>query len=212
MDSPHCLLASLPFAALTCLVTFTACGPPAAEQAELPAATEVVGDRLLLASAKVALPPPDVSPADLPDPNSRGAHLVTTYCALCHGLPTPALHSRTDWPSVLRRMWLRSEMVAGAFNVPVPTVAERIVIVEYMLDNALRVSAGMLPAGPGRDAFSVTCSQCHELPDPRQHSAADWVAVVRRMNTRMETMLERTLPRDDMNQIVLYLQNVSSGP
>lgn len=201
-----------PFAWLSALVfplaVPTACSREAVEEApRAPAA--VVGDELLLASAKVALPPSGIAAADLPQPNSEGARLVVAYCVRCHALPTPTIHSATDWPSVLRRMWLRADRVAPAFNVPVPTTAERITILRYMLDNALRVSGAALPAGPGRETFSTTCSRCHELPDPRQHSAADWAAVVIRMRGHMQEMLGLSLGREEMTQIILYLERAS---
>jgi hypothetical protein len=39
--------------------------------------------------------------------------------------------------------------------------------------------------------FAQTCSQCHALPDPRQHSAEQWPGVVARMEQHMR---ERKLP------------------
>ena len=82
-------------------------------------------DELLLAAANIALPPPDVKPGDLPEPNSQGAQLVTQYCAQCHNLPVPVMHSATDWPVIARRMWLRMEWLPPTLGVKVPTMAER---------------------------------------------------------------------------------------
>lgn len=201
------LLASLAAAGLVCVAVAACSGPDA--RREIPDDAVVTPrDEILLASAKVALPPA-MSVVDLPGPGLRGAEFVVMYCTACHSLPSPALHSRTDWPSVLRRMWLRAEGLPERFRVPVPGVAERITILEYMLDNALQVSAATLPDRPGRDLFLATCAQCHDVPDPRQHSPEDWVAVVRRMGGRMEEMLGRTLSGEDLSRIVLYLQETS---
>ena len=167
-------------------------------------------DRLLLASAKVALPPAGIVLGDLPHPESRGAGYVDRYCTACHELPSPLAHSATDWPGVLRRMWLRAERIDTSFNVPVPNAGERMLILQYMIDNALRVSGVALPPGRDREFFSRTCSQCHDLPDPMQHSAQDWRAVVRRMMDHMEQILNTTLVPDDMDRIVRYLENVTS--
>ena len=67
-------------------------------------------------------------------------------------------------------MWLRMDRIDPAFNVPIPNGAERLVMAEYLIDNALLVRISGLPAGAGRDLFVSTCSRCHELADPSQHS------------------------------------------
>jgi len=33
--------------------------------------------------------------------------------------------------------------------------------------------------------FSIACSQCHVLPDPRRHTAPEWPAIVKRMRRNM---------------------------
>ncbi len=166
-------------------------------------------DELLLASARVALPPVGLSAADLPDPESPAAQQVTRYCTSCHALPSPQSHSATDWPGVIRRMWLRMDRIGPSFEVPIPNGAERLVMLEYLIDNALRVRTSGLPAGAGRDLFVSTCSRCHELADPSQHSAEDWVGVVRRMQGHMEGMLGEFMSQDDSRRITAYLQAVS---
>ncbi len=164
---------------------------------------------LLLASASVGLPV-GVSVDDLPNPDSPGAQLVGKYCSTCHAVSSPTTHSATDWPVVMRRMWLRAGYLGPEFNVPIPTPEERLAMLNYMRDNALQVSAS-LPDGPHRDVFIQTCGQCHDLPDPRQHSAEDWVAVVQRMSGRMETLLQQRLSQQDVTRVVLYLESVSAG-
>ena len=46
--------------------------------------------------------------------------------------------------------------------------------------------------------FGQTCSQCHGLPDPRQHTARQWPSVVARMEQHMR---ERNLPLPGENAI-----------
>jgi cytochrome c5 len=166
-------------------------------------------DQLLLAAAKVALPPAGLAAGDLPEPASRGALLVVQYCGQCHALPTPAAHSATDWPSVARRMWLRMEWLPASLAVKVPTAAERFTINEYLIINALKVSGSGLPAGRGREEFSVVCSQCHALPDPRVHSAQDWPTVYARMERNMERMQVQPPGGSVSTDILLYLQTVA---
>ena len=164
-------------------------------------------DELLLAAANIALPPPGLSAADLPDPNSKGAQLEAQFCAQCHNLPSPAMHSATDWPGVARRMWLRMEWLPPTLGVKVPTVAERFTTLEYLTANALKVSAVNLPPGPGRETFQLVCSRCHALPDPRVHSPADWPTVFARMQQNMERMKVAPLERSQTSDILLYLQS-----
>jgi len=167
-------------------------------------------DELLLAAANVALPPPGVTPADLPEPASIGAQRVATYCAQCHELPSPQMHSATDWPSIARRMWLRMELLPPGHGIKVPTAAERFAILDYLTTNALKVSGATLPPGPGREAFSQVCSRCHALPDPRVHSREDWPTVFARMERNMERMKVPPPTREQTSDILLYLQMVAS--
>ena len=166
-------------------------------------------DELLLAAANVALPPPGIAAADLPEPNSQGAQLEGQYCAQCHALPSPLMHSAVDWPSIARRMWLRMELLPQSLGVKVPNAAERLAILDYLTSNALRVSGASLPAGNGRDAFSKVCSQCHALPDPRAHSREDWPTVYSRMERNMERMKVPPPTREQTSDILLYLQTVA---
>lgn len=205
------------------LVALVACGggagtPQRAVTARAGADTAQAGgggvnDRLLLASAKAALPPPGVAAADLPDPPSEGAQAVAQFCTACHNLPAPAIHSATDWPSVARRMWLRMELLPAGLKVPVPTEEQRQAILNYLLSHALQVSGAALPEGAGRATFSKMCSRCHALPDPRQHSTADWPAVVMRMEQRMDQMKVARPGQGQVTEIILYLQEASRrGP
>lgn len=52
------------------------------------------------------------------------------------------------------------------------------------------VPAGELPApgSPGARLAVEFCAQCHGVPSPKRHSAADWIPVLRRMFLRMDHM------------------------
>jgi hypothetical protein len=61
--------------------------------------------------------------------------------------------------------------------------------------------------------FSIACSQCHALPDPRRHTAREWPGVVERMRRHMswanivvgpDTL--KTNPVLDTSAIVRFLQ------
>ena len=184
--------------------------PPSRASEERPGSAVASGrsDSLLLFSAKIALPPEGFSPADLPDANSVGAELVAKYCAQCHALPTPSAHSATDWPRVVRRMWLRMDRLPEAFGVQIPLAGERAQLLNYLTDYALVVSGGALPEGRGRDDFAKVCSQCHALPDPDAHSPQDWVAVFQRMERNIGRMKVSPPTAAESEGILTYLQSL----
>lgn len=190
---------------------FSACRASTDDRSSDVADGTAPNETLLLASAKVALPPEGVTPADLPDPESAGADLLATYCTPCHALPSPGSHSPTDWPRVVRRMWLRAEGITPPYDIPLPTSAERVTLVQYLIENALDVSRAALPGGPNRARFATVCSRCHELPDPRQHTPDDWSSVVDRMALRMDQVLGEQLLADDAEAIEAYLRSAAAG-
>lgn len=196
---------------LAALVIAAACGgsEDPARTASDAGLTPPSVERRLIAATMVALPPPGISRWDLPNPRAAGAETLVRYCTACHALPTPLAHSATDWPAVVRRMLLRIDRIDSAFGVPVPSSGERYVLMEYLLEHALRVTATDLPPGPGRALFSRRCSRCHDLPDPRQHAPEDWLSVAVRMARRSEQMLQETIPQDDVDRIVFYLDGAS---
>ncbi len=169
-------------------------------------------DTLLLAAAKVALPPEGLTPGNLPDSGSAGAKVLVTYCTQCHALPSPATHSATDWPSVARRMWLRTEWLPASLHVQVPSMGERYVLLNYLTANALATSdTASLPPGPGRATFVEMCGRCHAVPDPKVHSAEDWPIVYGRMEQNMDRM---SVPRPTGGQpaaILEYLRTASGS-
>ena len=143
--------------------------------------------------------PPTYDARDLPEPGSPGAALTQRYCVQCHNLPNPAMHEASKWPGIVQRMVRRmqgrgnlgslmSEMMAG---VSAPTDKETRTLVAYLRRHAQR------PLDPRRypdvyrpegEAFRLACNQCHVLPDPQRHTAAQWRAVVARMQENMAWM------------------------
>ena len=143
--------------------------------------------------------PPTFAPAQLPEPDSRGAQLVAHYCVQCHNLANPAMHDARKWPRVVERMVLRmrgkgnlgavmQDMMAG---VAAPDDEEAQQIVAYLRRNAQRpIDAAKYPDldRPEGRAFKLACQQCHTLPDPKRHTAKEWSAVVERMQENMTWM------------------------
>ncbi len=143
--------------------------------------------------------PPTFEARELPEPGSAGAALMRRYCVQCHNLPNPAMHNAAKWPAIVERMvqrmqgrgnlgTLMSEMMA---DVSAPTEEQSRTLVTYLRRHAQR------PLDPRRypdvyrpegEAFRLACNQCHVLPDPQRHTAAEWRAVVARMQENMAWM------------------------
>jgi hypothetical protein len=171
--------------------------------------------------------PPTVEPRRLPEPDSNGARLAAAYCVQCHYLPNPAMHDAAKWPAIVERMvWrmqgkgnlgaLMREMMA---DVKAPSPGEQRALVAYLQKHAqTAIVASRYPdlKTPPGQMFSIACSQCHVLPDPRRHSAREWPQVVERMQANMawanrvvgEPAL-RTLPELDTAEIIRFLQRHS---
>ena len=143
--------------------------------------------------------PPTFDPAQLPEPASEGARLTMRYCVQCHNLANPAMHHAEKWPGIVERMVLRmegrgnlGELMSGMMaGVKAPSAEETRTIVAYLQKHA------QAPLDPGRypevnqpsgEAFRLACNQCHVLPDPKRHTAAEWPRVVARMQENMQWM------------------------
>jgi hypothetical protein len=143
--------------------------------------------------------PPTFEVAQLPQRQSRGARLLVRYCVQCHNLPNPAMHHAAKWPAVFERMVVRmrgkgnmgelmQEMMAG---VEAPSADEASILLAYLRRNGQKpIDPRKYPEifRPEGKSFKLACEQCHVLPDPMRHTAAEWPAVVARMEKNMEWM------------------------
>jgi hypothetical protein len=143
--------------------------------------------------------PPGFEPQMLPSPRSRGAALTVRYCVQCHNLPNPAMHQAAKWPKVVERMVARMrgrgnmgqlmhQMMGG---VSAPSEDEERVLLAYLREYAQEpLDPKKYPEAftPRGEPFRLACRQCHVLPDPKRHTAAEWRAVVARMQKNMEWM------------------------
>jgi mono/diheme cytochrome c family protein len=185
-----------------------------------------------------AFVPTGIEASQLPDSQSEGAQLVARYCSQCHGIPSPASHAAEDWPATLRRMLMHMERVShmpgmggmmrgrmgtrgmggmGMMHAEAPAPAEQQAILAYLESHGLQaIAPDRLPAAAGAGAagaarFARTCNRCHALPNPAQHTAADWPAVVRRMRDNMLRFKVDTISDQTAAAIVRYLQSAVSG-
>ena len=76
--------------------------------------------------------------------------------------------------------------------------------------HALSPMAVPAPDSPGAALFQQTCAQCHALPEPKQHIASEWTAVVKRMRENMKNMGRREITDQEAKDITAYLERHSS--
>lgn len=161
--------------------------------------------------------PPGITPQDLPEPESRGAKLLSTYCSQCHNLPSPRMHTAEDWPRIAGRMLSRERMMAGMhgmmMRVKAPAPQDEEALLQYLKTHAMQALVpGAVPApdSPGAALFQQTCAQCHALPQPKQHIASEWTVVVKRMRQNMKSMGRREITDQEARDITAYLERHSS--
>ena len=141
--------------------------------------------------------PPRLKPKELPEPYSAGARTLTRYCIQCHYLPSPYMHTQEGWEEVVERMVRRikgegnlgvmmKELMEG---VKAPSQDELDSLLAYLGKHGQKaIDPGQYPdlktTVAGR-SYSEACTQCHELPDPKRHTAKEWPLVVERMQKNM---------------------------
>lgn len=164
--------------------------------------------------AKFSIPkgiPKGVDPNDLPDAESRGATLLTLYCAQCHDLPTPAMHSSSEWPAILRRMQshLQASKNGMLRHVIMPPKKDWPRLENYLAANAQAsldpLKYDDIDTAPGQ-TFVATCSQCHTAPSSESHTKSEWPRVVLRMKANMRAAEVPVPAQTTLLQIIDFLQ------
>lgn len=160
--------------------------------------------------------PRGISPTMLPNPDSDGAKVLINTCSQCHGLPAPGLHSATEWPVVVKRMQMHMQMHMQWsdrwMKIDIPSEKELSVVIDYLQDNAqvpIDTTAYSDIKSTGGKIFSQTCSQCHVLPDPKQHAANEWPTVINRMLNHIATGNKLMPEKQEVEQITKFLQKHS---
>ena len=162
---------------------------------------------------RVAIPG-GLTARELPDAKSKGAQLFASYCNKCHSLPSPRMHSSSDWPMRFEKMLDHSVMIAGTApdSKMMPADNEKTEILAYLQKNGFVGLAAYAPLLTEPDGFNVAwyCSSCHAVPDPVQFRAIDatqltakeWGLIVDRMNTYRKKQGREILSDSDKNSIV----------
>jgi len=163
--------------------------------------------------------PPGIAPERLPEPDSSGAKLLQSYCSQCHDLPSPLMHSAEEWPEVLQRMLRRMQMMSGGMmmgsmmGIKTPTSQEETTLLAYLNRHSLHAADQRTLSGLNSSSgmlFQQACSQCHALPDPKQHTPQEWPDVVARMKQNMKQMQKPVIRPEEEALIVQFLQHAAS--
>ncbi len=159
--------------------------------------------------------PPGIEPQKLPEPQLNGAKLLVQYCSQCHDLPGPGMHSAQAWPSVVERMNQRMQMMSGRnmmgmmHDIQAPEGRELEVLIAYLQKHAQKpIDKSQyedLNSTAGR-SFDMICSQCHALPDPKQHTGDEWPTVIQRMVENMKSMGKSVPDEKTVETILGFLQ------
>lgn len=154
--------------------------------------------------------PPGIDPSLLPEPKSKSARLLQRYCTQCHYLPGPGRHTAEEWPVVIERMKTRFDMHRQMMGgIAVPTESESKTLTDYLQTYAQKpidvTRYSDLDTMTGQ-SFITTCSLCHVTPDPKQHTAQEWPAVVRRMQKHMFTMRKTVADEATLKHVLKFLQ------
>ena len=64
---------------------------------------------------------------------------------------------------------------------------------------------------PAGRLYTQTCARCHALPNPQQHSADQWPAVVARMEQHMQQARQPLPPDDEIREINKFLAQHANG-
>ncbi len=166
-------------------------------------------------AAAMMMIPKGTTPASLPEPQSAGALALGKYCARCHDLPTPTMHSGEDWPAVLERMrgYIQARRGGMMGAVIMPPDSDWQLMKEYLTAHGQQAMdttrLAALDTSEGR-LFKANCSRCHAAPDPAQHTADEWPSVVERMKRNMLSA-GKPVPDDETTKtIIAFLQRHSA--
>lgn len=185
----------------------------------------------MISSIWAGLPPTNFDPEQLPEPDSRGAGLVQSYCTQCHWLPAPQMHSAEEWPLLVRRMILRARTITKRMGGPVtrrlvanerllegmaitavPSSEDQDSLIAYLTEHALPTADPRdLPPGEGRQAFLDACTRCHDTPSPAAHAPEEWDGVVERMEANVQLIGVEEMGEPEKQRVVRYLESAAGG-
>lgn len=206
-----------------CAALAAAAAPPAAPESPEVARAKYLWSQSPHGNMLERILPRSIEPRELPESRSHGAQLTARYCVQCHYLPSPAMHTADKWNTIVVRMVWRMQgkgnlgqlMKDMMDKVEAPAEQDVATLTAYLRKHGQKEMDPAHPAlgsEPGK-IYSIACTQCHSLPDPRRHTAREWPGVVERMkrhmawhNTVVGADTLRTIPVLDTREIVRFLQ------
>lgn len=149
----------------------------------------------------------------LPDSQSKDARLYASYCSKCHSLPSPRMHSTSDWPVRFEKMMDHVKLMAEAApDIKLPADNEKVGMVSYLQKNGFVGLPAYAPLLTEPEGFNVAwfCSACHAVPDPIQFpakgatqlTANEWSMIVDRMNTYRKKQGREMMSESDKKLVV----------
>ncbi len=158
------------------------------------------------------LPPPSGFRAEmLADSSSEGARAFIRICTQCHDLPNPKMHTSKEWPQIVHRMITRlirrKALSMSPTPLYLPSTTADAQIVTYLKENGSKAMTATMQGDSTAVAvlFKSRCGQCHLPPDPAQHSADAWPAIVDRMRKNIATDKRTPITDAERMEIVAFL-------
>ncbi len=112
-----------------------------------------------------------------------------------------------------QRMLMHQQMMGG---LALPGRDDLAALLDYLgrhgmtpFDPATYPDLDNIPEGR---AFRDTCARCHALPDPRHHTAAEWTAVLARMQRNMAVMQQPAPDAAARARIEVFLSRHARTP
>lgn len=180
--------------------------------AEEPKATQGAEARSFLHFGNMGGVLPTLDADDLPDQHAPGPRLMAKYCAQCHNLPAPGMHTVKEWSKIYWVMyWRMVQMKKNDSTFKAPDYNEGKIMFAYLTQYAMKAMrfGDVDVSNPEGRVFQRVCMQCHQLPSPTQYSKRDWRSIVKRMQGHMASMGKHIPRPDDITKIIHYLQSES---
>ncbi len=167
--------------------------------------------------AMMVMPRTGISSEQLPDKDSKVVKKYAQLCSQCHLLQSPKMKSARQWPGIVDRMDRRMQRMASMGmmrrRMKTMTSQDKKKVMAYLQKHALKVmSNGSIKgfSSLGGQKFKQTCTQCHDLPDPKQHSAKEWKRVIQRMKKNMAQMGKTVISQKEEQLILDFLKENAS--
>lgn len=179
----------------------------------------------LIASVGTGLPPASYRLEDLPEQGSRAVGLQQAYCLQCHGVSSPRMHSKEEWPILIRRMLMRgaalhsrlggprteamvdSMLMAGLRTAQLPPAEDVDSLVAYFQRNAFPAATDdEIPDTPEAALYVQKCTACHDTPSPSAHPVDELQGLVARMSAMAAMLGMEQLTAEEQSRIVAFMQ------